>query len=55
MLVFILIDKPAESLTGMATLLVGLIVYFIASKNQLGWSADEEKPDYISTYKSEQK
>ena len=34
MLVFILIDKPAESLTGMATLLVGLIVYIVASKNK---------------------
>ncbi|MCJ8280098.1 MAG: APC family permease, partial [Rivularia sp. ALOHA_DT_140] len=55
MLVFMLIDKPMESLTGMATLLIGLVVYFVASKNKLGWSAREETPDYVSTYKSEQK
>jgi APA family basic amino acid/polyamine antiporter len=42
MLVFILIDKPIESLTGMGTLLIGLIVYFIASKNKLGWSSVEK-------------
>jgi len=53
--VFMLIDKPVESLTGMGTLLIGLVVYFVASKNKLGWSAREETPDYVSTYKSEQK
>jgi APA family basic amino acid/polyamine antiporter len=39
MLIFILIDKPTESLAGIATLLIGLIVYFVAAKNKLGWSA----------------
>ena len=39
MLIFILIDKPTESLIGIATLAIGLIVYFIATKNKLGWSA----------------
>ena len=34
MLVFILMDKPAESLAGIATLIVGLIVYFFAIKNK---------------------
>jgi APA family basic amino acid/polyamine antiporter len=38
MLIFIFIDKPTESLAGIATLLIGLIVYFIANKNKLGWS-----------------
>ena len=55
MLVYLLIDKPVESLTGMGTLLVGLIVYFVASKNKLGWSSIEEGTDYISAYKTEQK
>ncbi|GAB4526269.1 MAG: amino acid permease [Pleurocapsa sp.] len=39
MLIFILINKPTESLAGIATLLIGLIVYFVAAKNKLGWSA----------------
>lgn len=39
MLIFILIDKPTESLAGLGTLAIGLIVYFIATKNKLGWSA----------------
>ncbi|BAZ41201.1 amino acid permease-associated region [Calothrix sp. NIES-4101] len=34
-LVFIFRDKPAESLAGLATLLVGLFVYFISAKDQL--------------------
>ncbi len=55
MLVFLLIDKPVESLTGMGTLFVGLIVYFVASKNKLGWSSVEEETDYISAYKTEKK
>lgn len=45
MLVFLLMDKPVESLTGMGTLLLGLIVYFIASKNKLGWSSIEKEPN----------
>jgi APA family basic amino acid/polyamine antiporter len=55
MLVFLLIDKPVESLTGMATLLIGLAVYYVASKNKLGWSAIKEESDYISAYETEQK
>ena len=55
MLVFLLIDKPVESLTGMATLLLGLIVYFVASKNKLGWSSVDEEPGYLSAYETEQK
>ena len=39
MLIFIFLDKPVESLAGIATLAVGLIVYFVAAKNKLGWSA----------------
>ncbi|GAB4235359.1 MAG: hypothetical protein Kow0049_19820 [Stanieria sp.] len=39
MLIFILIDKPTESLAGLGTLVIGLIVYFIAAKNKLRWSA----------------
>ena len=39
MLIFILIDKPTESLAGIATLAIGLMVYFVAAKNKLGWSA----------------
>lgn len=35
MLTYIFIDKPVESLAGIATILIGLPVYFIASKNQL--------------------
>ncbi|MEO1430150.1 MAG: amino acid permease [Cyanobacteria bacterium J06633_8] len=54
MLVFILIDKPKESLTGMATLLIGLIVYFIASKNNMGWSSVKEETNYVSAYQSDQ-
>lgn len=54
MLVYLMMDKPVESLTGMATLLVGLIVYFVASKNKLGWSSVEESY-YVSTSKSNQK
>jgi APA family basic amino acid/polyamine antiporter len=38
MLVFIFLDKPMESLAGVGTLVIGLIVYFIAAKNKLGWS-----------------
>ena len=34
MLVFILMDKPVESLAGIATLVVGLVVYFVAIKNK---------------------
>ncbi|MBV6626944.1 MAG: amino acid permease [Rivularia sp. (in: Bacteria)] len=55
MLVFILIDKPQESLTGMGTLLVGLIVYFVASKNKMGWSSVKEEANYVSAYSSDQK
>ncbi|MEM6752096.1 MAG: amino acid permease, partial [Cyanobacteria bacterium P01_C01_bin.38] len=54
MLVYLLIDKPVESLTGMATLLVGLGVYFIASKNNLGWSSIEDSY-YVSASKGNQK
>ncbi len=54
MLVYLLMDKPVESLTGMATLLVGLIVYFVASKNKLGWSSVDEA-SYVSASKSNQK
>jgi basic amino acid/polyamine antiporter, APA family len=39
MLIFILIDKPMESLAGIATLAIGLVVYFVATKNKLGLSA----------------
>lgn len=39
MLIFILIDKPVESLAGIATLAIGLLVYVFAAKNKLGWSA----------------
>ncbi|MEA5596778.1 APC family permease [Rivularia sp. UHCC 0363] len=42
MLVFILIDKPVESLTGLGTVAIGLVVYFFAAKNKLGWSSVEE-------------
>ncbi len=55
MLVYLLMDKPVESLTGMATLLVGLIVYFVASKNKLGCITVEEKSYYLSASKSNQK
>ena len=55
MLVFLLIDKPAESVTGMLTMLAGLIVYFVASKNKLGWSSVEEEANYVSASQSEQK
>ena len=48
MLIFLMIDKPVESLTGMGTLLIGLIVYFVASKNKLGWSSDEGEAKYAS-------
>ncbi|MGD1874567.1 MAG: APC family permease [Mastigocoleus sp.] len=34
MMIFILMDKPVESLAGMGTFILGLIVYFFASKNQ---------------------
>ncbi|MBF2016394.1 MAG: amino acid permease [Rivularia sp. T60_A2020_040] len=40
MLVFILIDKPVESLTGLGTVAIGLIVYFFAAKK--GWSSVKE-------------
>ena len=43
MLVYLLIDQPVESLTGMGTLGIGLIVYFIANKNKLGWSSVTDK------------
>ncbi|MEB3217123.1 MAG: amino acid permease [Nostocales cyanobacterium 94392] len=42
MLVFILIDKPVESLTGLGTVAIGLIVYFFAAKKKMGWSSVEE-------------
>jgi len=42
MLVFILIDKPVESLTGLGTVAIGLIVYFFAEKNKMGWSSVEK-------------
>ncbi|MEM7553328.1 MAG: amino acid permease [Cyanobacteria bacterium P01_A01_bin.84] len=35
MIVFIFLDKPVESLAGMGTLLLGIIVYFFARKNKL--------------------
>jgi basic amino acid/polyamine antiporter, APA family len=35
MLVFIFRDKPVESLAGLATLCVGLLVYFVSDKSQL--------------------
>lgn len=35
MLIFIFRDKPTESLAGLGTILIGLPVYFIASKKQL--------------------
>lgn len=54
MLVFLLIDKPVESLTGLLTMLVGLIVYFVASKNKLGWSSVEEETNYVSASQSDQ-
>jgi basic amino acid/polyamine antiporter, APA family len=34
MLVFIFRDKPVESLAGLATLFIGLVVYFISTKSQ---------------------
>lgn len=55
MLVFIFIGKPVESLTGIGTVLIGLIVYFFATKNKLGWSSVKEIPDYISASKNKQK
>lgn len=55
MLVFLLIDKPVESLTGLLTMLVGLIVYFVASKNKLGWSSIEEETSFVSASQNEQK
>ncbi|MEM6402708.1 MAG: amino acid permease [Cyanobacteria bacterium P01_D01_bin.116] len=54
MLIFLMIDKPVESLTGMGTLLIGLIVYFVASKNKLGWSSDEGEAKYASISKRDQ-
>ncbi|BAZ43978.1 amino acid permease family protein [Chondrocystis sp. NIES-4102] len=39
MLIFILMDKPMESLAGIATLAIGLVVYFVAAKNKLSWLA----------------
>ncbi|MBE9215480.1 amino acid permease [Plectonema cf. radiosum LEGE 06105] len=42
MLIFILIDKPVESLTGLGTVAIGLIVYFFAAKKKMGWSSVEE-------------
>ena len=39
MLIFLLMDKPAESLAGIATLGLGFLVYIVAVKNKLGWSA----------------
>jgi APA family basic amino acid/polyamine antiporter len=35
MLVFIFKDKPVESLAGLATILLGLPVYFFADKQRL--------------------
>ena len=55
MLVFILIDKPAESLTGIGTLLIGFIVYFVAAKNKLDRNQLEKETDYIAAYKSKRK
>ncbi|MEM9923157.1 MAG: amino acid permease [Cyanobacteria bacterium P01_D01_bin.50] len=55
MLVFIFVDKPWESLTGIGTLLIGLIVYFVADKNNLGWSSAYETRDFVAAYKSEDK
>lgn len=54
MLVYLMMDKPVESLTGMATLLIGLGVYFVASKNNLGCITVEESY-YLSASKSNQK
>ncbi|MBW4683183.1 MAG: amino acid permease [Microcoleus vaginatus WJT46-NPBG5] len=34
MLIYILIDKPQESVAGLMTILVGLLVYFFVSKNK---------------------
>ena len=42
MLVFMLIDKPVESLTGMGTLVIGLIVYLFSVKNKLALSLESK-------------